>query len=230
MALMKINELHHPILLAALAFAGVLAPARAATGTISAYPNPCVIAPAAQTCRTNVTWATQGARGVRVYVRAEGRKATPEKEFAKETACERCGADWIEAGTTYIFTLVDFSEGRRGEILGNVSVAGIEGPGPRAEGPSGFIKAGPNPCRIEPGRADCTTYISWSSTGEHARVYVRAEGAKASGEKEFAKGRTGDQAGASWIEERTRYIFTLVDFTAGNRGRELASVEVTAIR
>jgi hypothetical protein len=227
---MKINGFHHPILLAGMAFAGAMAPAWAATGTISAFPNPCHIEPGAQTCRTHVTWTSQDARGVRVYVRAEGRKATPEKEFAKEPSCERCDADWIEAGTTYIFTLVDFSEGRRGGVLGNVAVTAAEGPGPRAEGVSGVINAGPNPCHIEPGRADCTTYISWSSTGPHARVYVRSEGAKASGEKEFGTGRAGDRVSATWIGDGTRYIFTLVDFSSGSRGPALASVEVTAVR
>jgi len=230
MALMKINRLHYPILFGAIACVAVLAPAQAATGTISALPNPCHVEPGAHTCRTHVAWSTQGARGVRVYVRAEGRSASPEKEFAKEPACDRCDADWIELGTSYIFTLVDFSEGRRGEVLGNISVTAVEGRGDRAEGISGVIRAEPNPCRIEPGRGDCYTYISWSSTGEHARVYVRAEGEKSSGEKEFGTGRVGDRVGASWIEPRTRYIYTLVDWSAGSRGQPLASVEVTAIR
>jgi hypothetical protein len=227
---MKINGFDYPILLAGLALAVALTPARAATGAISAFPNPCHIEPGARTCRTHVTWTTQDARGVRVFVRAEGRQAAPEKEFAKEPSCERCDADWIEAGTNYIFTLVDFSEGRRGGILGNVTVTAVEGPGPRVEGISGVITADPNPCRIEPGRADCTAHISWSSTGEHARVYVRAEGANAAPEKEFDTGRAGDRVRAPWIQERTRYTFTLVDFSNGDRGRALASVTVTAIR
>jgi hypothetical protein len=227
---MKINGFHHPILLAGMAFAGALAPARAATGTIAADPNPCAIPPGAHTCATNVTWATQGAQHAHVFVRAEGRKASPEKDFSAQASCERCIADWIEAGTTYSFTLVDFSTGRRGEVLANVTVTAVEGPGPRAEGVSGVINAGPNPCHIEPGRTDCTTYISWSSTGPHARVYVRAEGAKASREKEFGTGRAGDRVSATWIEDSTRYIFTLVDFSSGSRGPALASVEVTAVR
>ena len=227
---MKINGFHHKILLAGMAFAGLMAPAQAANGTISAYPNPCIIPPGAHVCATNVTWGTQGARHSHVFVRAEGRKASPEKEFSAQDSCDRCIADWIEAGTTYAFTLVDFSNGRRGEVLGNVTVTGVEGPGPRAEGVSGVITAGPNPCHIEPGRVDCTTYISWSSTGPHARVYVRSEGAKPSREKEFGTGRAGDRVSATWIEDRNRYIFTLVDFSTGSRGPVLASVEVTAVR
>jgi hypothetical protein len=222
---MTINGMQHRFLLACLAFAGAMAPAWAATGTISANPNPCVVPPGAPHCVTNVTWATDGARGVRVYARAQ-KEGAPEREFAKEPSCAQCVADWIEPGTTYVFTLVDFSEGRRGAILANVTVTGVAGQG----GISGAIRAEPNPCRIEPGRDHCTAHIFWSSTGADARVFVRSEGPKGFAEKEFGRGRTGDRVEANWIEERTRYFFTLVDFSTGGRGQRLASVEVTAIR
>jgi hypothetical protein len=220
MALMKIIRLQ---LLASMAFAGAMAPAWAATGTISANPNPCVVPPGAPHCATNVTWATDGARGVRVYAQAQ-RAGAPEREFAKEPSCAQCVADWIEAGTTYVFTLVDFSEGRRGAILATVTVTGVAG------GVSGVIRAEPNPCRIEPGRDHCTAHIFWSSTGADARVFVRSEGPKGFAEKEFGRGNAGDRVEANWIEAGTRYFFALVDFSAGSRGQRLASVEVTAIR
>ena len=121
MALMKIIRLQ---LLASMAFAGAMAPAWAATGTISANPNPCVVPPGAPHCATNVTWATDGARGVRVYARAQ-KEGAPEREFAKEPSCAQCVADWIEAGTTYVFTLVDFSAGSRGQRLASVEVTAI---------------------------------------------------------------------------------------------------------
>jgi hypothetical protein len=219
---MKIIRLQ---LLASMAFAGAMAPAWAATGTISANPNPCVVPPGAPHCATNVTWATDGARGVRVYAQAQ-RAGAPEREFAKEPSCAQCVADWIEAGTTYVFTLVDFSEGRRGAILATVTVTGVAG---RA-GVSGVIRAEPNPCRIEPGRDHCTAHIFWSSTGADARVFVRSEGPKGFAEKEFGRGNAGDRVEANWIEAGTRYFFALVDFSAGSRGQRLASVEVTAIR
>lgn len=217
---MKIIRLQ---LLASMAFAGAMAPAWAATGTISANPNPCVVPPGAPHCATNVTWATDGARGVRVYAQAQ-RAGAPEREFAKEPSCAQCVADWIEAGTTYVFTLVDFSEGRRGAILATVTVTGVAG------GVSGVIRAEPNPCRIEPGRDHCTAHIFWSSTGADARVFVRSEGPKGFAEKEFGRGNAGDRVEANWIEAGTRYFFALVDFSAGSRGQRLASVEVTAIR
>lgn len=229
MALMKTNGLRRPILVAVGALVGVWAPSWAATGTISANPNPCEIGPGAHDCTTYLTWSTEGAQHARVYVRTEGEKATAEREFAAEPACAKCGASWIEPGTRYIFTLVDFSTGRRGAVLGNVTVTAADGRGGRG-GISGVINAAPNPCRIEPGKVDCTTYLSWSSTGEHARVYVRTEGGKPSPEREFGTGRVCEKCGASWIAAGTRYLFTLYDYSTGNRGRALASLTVTAIK
>jgi hypothetical protein len=227
---MKKNRFNPLKLMATISFAAALAPAWAATGTISARPNPCEIPPGGHDCTTYVSWSTDGARHAKVFVRAEGRKGTPEREFGAEPSCDRCTAGWIEPGTQYVFTLVDFSSGGRGGVLASVTVTAAEGPGARMEGVTGEIRAEPNPCRIEPGRVECTTYISWSSTGPHARVYVRSEGAKRSPEREFGTGHMGDRVGATWIGADTRYIFTLVDFSSGSRGRDLASVVVTAVK
>ncbi|MGD0361862.1 MAG: hypothetical protein ABSC93_13400 [Bryobacteraceae bacterium] len=214
-----------------LAAAAWLTPAWAATGTLTANPNPCRIAPGAHECTTYLSWSTEGVQHARVYVRTQGKKAGPEKEFGTGPACAKCGASWIEAGTEYVFTLVDFSAGSRGGVLANITVTGVEGPGAREDGASGTIQAAPNPCRIEPGKADCTSYLSWSTAGtEHVRVFVKAEGAKASAEKEFAREVSCGKCGASWIEANTRYLFTVYDYASGDRGRALASVVVTAIK
>jgi hypothetical protein len=228
--MMMLNRLHQPILLATLAFAVALGPAWAARGTISANPNPCQIAPGEHHCTAFVTWATEGVQKARVFVRDESVNGAPEREFGTGTACDRCEANWIEAGRRYVFTLIDFSAGARGEILANVTVTAAGGPGARDNGISGVINAAPNPCRIEPGRDHCTTFVSWSSTGEHARVLVRAEGAKAAEERDFSPGRAQNHVEANWIADETRYVFTLVDFSTGSRGRELASVVVTSIK
>jgi len=227
-AYMKTNLALRPILIAAVAFAVVRGPAWAATGTISANPNPCEIGPGAHDCTAYLTWSTQGVKQARVYVRAEGEKATPEREFGAQPTCAKCGASWIEPGTRYIFTLVDFSSGSRGAVLANVTVTAADSVGGGAI--SGVMNAAPNPCRIEPGKVDCTTYLSWSSTGPHARVYVRTEGGKPSPEREFGTGHVCEKCGASWIAEGTRYVFTLYDWSTGSRGRALASVVVTAIK
>jgi hypothetical protein len=228
---MEINGFDRLIPIAAMALLGALGPAWAATGTISANPNPCEIVPGAHECTTYVTWSTEGVQHARVYVRAEGKGGTPEREFAAETACAKCGASWIEAGAQYIFTLVDFSTGNRGAVLATATVTALNGPAVRADGMSGVIVATPNPCRIPPGKVDCTAILSWSTAGaEHARVYVTLEGGKPSPEREFGTGRSCEKCTASWIAEGARYLFTLYDWTTGSRGRALASVVVTATK
>jgi hypothetical protein len=212
--------------IAAMAYALAASAAHAATGMIAASPNPCEIAPGAHDCTTYVTWSTQGAERARVYVRIDGKGGTPEKEFGNERRCDRCGASWIEAGARYTFTLVDFSTGARGGELASVTVTAVKHGDARA-----VLTASPNPCRIAPGKLNCATTLNWSTEGvEHARVFVTAEGNKPSPEKEFGNARACDNCGANWIEAGTRYLFTLYDFTSGSRGRELASVTVTAIK
>jgi len=225
---MNRNRFDHLMLIAVTAFPCMLGTAWAATGKISAFPNPCKIDPGAHQCTAYLAWSTEGAVHARVFVQAQGKNNTGEREFGAENACEKCGATWIEEGDRYVFTLVDFSNGRRGAILSTVTVTAVKGPplGPGAV--SGTITASPNPCRIEHGKVECTTYLTWSSTGTHARVYVSSEGAKGTPEREFATGRAHEKVSATWIEEKTRYTFTLVDFSEGSRGRDLTSVVVTA--
>jgi hypothetical protein len=98
---------------------------------------------------------------------------------------------------------------------------------PAAE-PSGTISASPNPCTIEPGQKDCTTYLTWSTEGvRHARVYVVTEGSKGREETQFNGGRACEKCKAPWIMDHP-YTFTLYDYSTGNRGRALGSVTVTA--
>lgn len=104
---------------------------------------------------------------------------------------------------------------------------------PHAKAQEGDIRAEPNPCRIEGGRKDCTTHLIWHTRGvERAKVFVVGEGRHPAAEKEFSATRAceGHNCRAPWIEPETRYTFTLVDFTHGDRGKVLGSVVVTAER
>jgi hypothetical protein len=99
-----------------------------------------------------------------------------------------------------------------------------------AEEPWGEIRAEPNPCRIEPGREECTTHLTWHTRGiEKAKVFVIAQGRREFKEKEFSASRNceGHDCRAPWISHHTKYTFQLFDFTRGDRGRLLASVTVT---
>ena len=200
-----------------------------ASGTISATPNPCVIA-RKSTCTTYVSWSTTGVAHARVYAVAEGSRGREEKEFSASRSCEKCEAQWIEKTVT--FTLYDYSSGNRGRALGTVTVTAIRGSEKQGElsGPdaSGNISANPNPCVIVR-QSTCTTYVSWSTKGvEHARVYAIAEGSRGREEKEFSASRSCEKCEAQWIEKTA--TFTLYDYSSGNRGRALGTVTVTAIR
>ena len=97
----------------------------------------------------------------------------------------------------------------------------------------GEIRAEPNPCRIRPGKEECTTHVTWRTRGvERAKVFVTSRGRREEKELEFGDGRTceGDRCRAGWIRPETTYTFQLFDFTRGDRGRLLASVTVTGER
>ena len=164
-------------------------------------------------------------------LRASGRKVRkPAKGIWQHCVLRQVRGKLDRSRTQYKFTLVDVSDNNK--VLGTVMVTAIAGPGSRAAGRvTGVISAAPSPCLILPGKNDCTTYLTWSTTGaEHARVYVTAEGAKGAPEKEFGTGKSCAKCGASWIEAGTKYLFTLVDWSSGSRGANLASVTVTAVK
>jgi hypothetical protein len=111
-----------------------------------------------------------------------------------------------------------------------VSILPVNAP---AQEPFGTIAAEPNPCRIAPGEKECNTHITWSTRNvARAKVFVKEEGREGVKEREF--GTTlfceSRKCRAPWIRPETRYVFKLYDFSRGDRGRELASVTVTAER
>ena len=103
----------------------------------------------------------------------------------------------------------------------------------RAEEPWGEINAEPNPCHIDHGAKECTTFLHWHTRGvEKAKVFVTSVGRKESREHVFSDSREcdGDHCRAPWITHHTTYTFQLFDYTRGDRGRMLASVVVTGER
>ena len=97
--------------------------------TITASPNPCVIPRGAATCTSYINWITQEATAARVFVLGPHTGGTWETNFADSLACEadRCPAPWIKRGNSYVFTLYDYSSGRRGRVLASVTVTGQSG-------------------------------------------------------------------------------------------------------
>ena len=99
-----------------------------AGGIIEANPNPCRIERRRSDCTTFITWSTRGVTQAKVYVTDDGPRGRRTKEFGSSTACEssRCSAPWIARGKAYEFTLVDFSSGRRGQVLASVTVTATD--------------------------------------------------------------------------------------------------------
>jgi len=102
----------------------------------------------------------------------------------------------------------------------------------KAQEPWARIEAEPNPCHMRPGREECTTFVRWETGGvRRVKVFVTAEGRHKFVEREF--GRTlvceTHRCRAPWINLETRYTFTVVDFSRGDRGRVLATTTVTAV-
>jgi hypothetical protein len=193
-------------------------------GSMSAEPNPCRIEPGQTTCTSFIRWDTQGVERAKVFVTAEGRRSEVEHEFSASASCEthRCRAPWISSDTTYTFQLVDFTHGDRGHVLAAITVTA-------AQGVWGSINADPNPCRVRRDEQNCTTTLSWETHGvDRAKVFVTAEGRHQETEHVFSESANCEpgKCRAPWITPGTRYIFTLVDFTRGNRGRVLGSILV----
>jgi len=105
-----------------MALLAVAGPAFAATGTITAEPNPCRVEVGKLHCTTYLSWSTEGVKDARVYVKREGRERSPEREFAIGHNRQKVPADWIGEGTRYLFTLYDFSTGGKGAALASVTV------------------------------------------------------------------------------------------------------------
>lgn len=96
------------------------------SGTIAANPNPCTVAKGKSVCTSYITWTTQGVTRARVYLVDMHKKGKEEQQFGTTLECngEKCRAPWIEKGNNYVFTLYDYSSGKRGAALSSVTVTG----------------------------------------------------------------------------------------------------------
>ena len=102
--------------------------ALAASGEISAHPNPCRIRPGEETCTSHITWLTDGVARAKVIVVHQGSRGIEQSNFGDSLSCEneRCRAPWIRPNTEYVFTLYDYSSGRRGPALSSVTVTATQ--------------------------------------------------------------------------------------------------------
>ena len=118
------------MLIGVLGAIGLPGRARAeASGSITASPNPCVIPRRASMCTSRINWSTEGATHARVFVLGPHTTGPRETEFGNSLTCqsEKCRAPWIKAKNSYVFTLYDYSSGRRGRALASVTVTATDG-------------------------------------------------------------------------------------------------------
>ena len=194
-----------------------------ASGSIAASPNPCTVPAGGSMCSVAIAWTTQNVTQARVYLTVNG----SELLFVTGLSCagQACAAPWISPGTTFTFTLYDYSSGSRGAALGSVAVtaqAGSTGPGA-----TGSIAASPNPCSVGAGASTCSSAIAWTTQNvSQARVYLTVNGS----ELLFVTGLScaGQACVAPWISPGATFTFTLYDYSTGSRGATLGSVAVTA--
>ena len=82
------------------------------------------------------------------------------------------------------------------------AVASVKQARPRAR-----FAANPNPCRIERRRADCTTFVRWSTRGvTQAKVYVTDNGPRGRRTREFGSSTACESSwcSAPWIAKGKR--------------------------
>lgn len=84
------------------------------SGTISASPNPCIIASGETTCSLKISWTTKNVESARVYVSGA--------LFAEGTSGSKTASDITTKKSN--FNLYEYNGDRRGELLDSVTVRG----------------------------------------------------------------------------------------------------------
>ncbi len=174
--------------------------------TIVATPNP--VPAGTGGGRTTITWTTGADADGEVRVSIAG---APDRVFARGKSGSSV-ADWIQAGTTYEFTLY--------APTGAVAIASVRVT--RAAPPPGaaWISAAPNP--IPAGAAPGETTVTWTTgNGTEGRVKVSTDGGL---ERTVAAGPKGTLP-VNWISGSSMYEFRL--YTATVPSTLLARVSVS---
>jgi Kelch motif len=188
---------------------GFVAPPR--SGTISATPNPCTITSPEGMCTSTISWSTQNVSSAEVRLSVNG---GTKQLFVAGSTSGSAPAPWISPGYDFTFELYDSASG---VLLSSVTVMGT------GTGPSGRIRAAPNPCTITSSNGMCTSIISWSTQDvSSAEVRLRVGG---SPEQLFTAGTSGSVP-APWISNGHQFLFLLYD---ASTGQLLDDIDVLAI-
>lgn len=196
-----------------------------ASGTISASPNPCSIASGQSVCTSTLTWSSQSASVVQVWLSFDG---AAETNFATTGGGGPYSqaATWIQAGHSYSFRLYDYSTGSRGAMLASVGVSGTVAPPPA----TGTISAQPpDQCSILVGQTTCSVTLTWSSQSTNqVQVFVSVNAAPETNFATTGGGGPYSQA-ATWILAGRVYNFRLYNYNGGVRGSMLSQLNYVGI-
>jgi len=205
------------VLLVTLLAIGASEQALAASGSISASPNPCTVTTPGGTCTLTLSWSTSGVTAAHVWV-------TDANNVQQDIFTGTSGSqslNWIQAlPQHYTFQLYNYSTGSKGAVLASVSVSV---PAPVAH--TGSISASPNPCTVTTPGGTCTLTLSWSTSGvSAAHVWVTDAN---NVQQDIFTGTSGSQS-LNWIQALPQhYTFQLYDYSGGSKGAVLASVNVS---
>jgi hypothetical protein len=192
----------------------VTATSPAATGSISASPNPCTIT-TGPFCSSGISWTTQNTAKARVTV--QDSVGGGEVSFYAGVSGANVAAPWIQ-GPPHSYTFRLYNDTDSGLVL--LSQVVVKGSGP----PSGTITGSPNPCSVTSG-VFCSSTVSWSTQNmASAKVTVQDVGGP---EVPFAFGTAGS-AQAPWIQKPPHsYLFRLYDTSDGS-AIQMRTLTVTA--
>ena len=122
---------------------------RAATGTISASPNPCEIFLMEDVCTSRISWSASGTSSVQVWVQEGSGSEQLFAAFGGGTHSKDAG--WIpEHVGNYVFRLYDYPGGVRGALPASVVVRGDRGRSADPQSQAGRLRS--RSCALPPPR------------------------------------------------------------------------------
>jgi len=176
------------------------------SGTITASPNPCTIAPGGSTCLVTATWSSVNAPTATVWV----------SDLSNNGMAPFGNAPSGSQGT-----VLPASTGKRLHLkFGSLTLHTLDiqaGPIPP---PAGTLTASASNCSIAIGNVACPLVMTWSTTNPTARITLRMSDPAGNGEALFASGPSGSKS--------VPIVATGMRFQLLNGTQVLASVNVGA--
>ncbi|MGH9521632.1 MAG: hypothetical protein ACRD3E_03770, partial [Terriglobales bacterium] len=171
-------------------------------GTLTADPNPCIVASGATDCSTTLTWSTSNVTSA-VLTMQDVTAGGGESTIANTTSGSHPVS--LQASHQYLFTLYDNS----GSDLVQLAATGAIAAG------TGGIAANPDPCPIATGSSTCKTTVTWN-TENVASVQVIMTDSQAPTSPQVIGTSLSGSYSASIQAPPHSYTFTLYDTSTGN--------------